>query len=62
MASQVAIKLLGSNGGGFFNANSAHPFENPTAFSNFIECLAMLIVPASLCITFGYFVEDRHEG
>ncbi len=62
VASQVAIKLLGSNGGGFFNANSAHPFENPTAFSNFIECLAMLIVPASLCITFGYFVEDRHEG
>ena len=45
--------MLGTNGGGFFNANSAHPFENPTALSNFLEMLALLVIPASLCYTFG---------
>ena len=61
-ASQVAIKLLGTNGGGFFNANSAHPFENPTAISNFIEMLAILLIPASLCYTFGSMILSRRKG
>src|SRR5499427_7166667 len=61
-ASQVAIKQLGTNGGGFFNANSAHPFENPTALSNFLEMLAMLLIPASLCYTFGVMVRDTRQG
>jgi len=61
-ASQVAIKMLGTNGGGFFNANSAHPFENPTPFSNFVETLAILIIPAALCLVFGNFVADRRQG
>ncbi|MDA8087206.1 MAG: potassium-transporting ATPase subunit KdpA [Nitrospiraceae bacterium] len=61
-ASQIAIKQLGTNGGGFFNVNSAHPFENPTAFSNFLECLAILLIPAALCITFGKMVGDRRQG
>src|SRR5262245_61921721 len=52
-ASQIAIKQLGTNGGGFFNVNSAHPFENPTALSNFIESLAILLIAAALCYTFG---------
>ncbi len=62
VASQEAIKLLGTNGGGFFNANSAHPFENPSALTNLIEILAMLIVPAGLCFTFGRMVKDRRQG
>ena len=61
-ASQIAIKQLGTNGGGFFNANSAHPFENPTPLSNFLEALAILLIPASLCYTFGCMVGDRRQG
>jgi K+-transporting ATPase ATPase A chain len=62
VASQEAIKMLGTNGGGFFNANSAHPYENPTGISNFLETLAMLIIPAALCFTFGQMVGDRRQG
>ena len=61
-ASQVAIKQLGTNGGGFFNANSAHPLENPTPLSNFLEVLAILLIAAALCYTFGYMVKDRRQG
>jgi K+-transporting ATPase ATPase A chain len=61
-ASQIAIKQLGTNGGGFFNVNSAHPFENPTPFSNFLEMLAILLIPAALCYTFGDMVGDRRQG
>lgn len=61
-ASQIAIKQLGTNGGGFFNANSAHPFENPTPLSNFFEMLAILLIPAALCFTFGDMVGDRKQG
>jgi potassium-transporting ATPase potassium-binding subunit len=61
-ASQVAIKQLGTNGGGFFNVNSAHPFENPTPFSNFLEVLAILLIPAALCYTFGKMVGDTRQG
>ncbi len=61
-ASQIAIKQLGTNGGGFFNVNSAHPFENPTPFSNFLEMLAILIIPAALCYTFGAMVGDTRQG
>jgi K+-transporting ATPase ATPase A chain len=61
-ASQIAIKQLGSNGGGFFNANSSHPFENPTPLSNFLEMLALLLIAAALCYTFGYMVKDRRQG
>jgi K+-transporting ATPase ATPase A chain len=61
-ASQIAIKQLGTNGGGFFNVNSAHPFENPTAFSNFLEVLAILLIPAALCVTFGNMVGDTRQG
>ena len=62
VASQVAIKQLGSNGGGFFNTNSAHPFENPTPFSNFLEMIAILLIPAALCYTFGIMIKDRRQG
>jgi len=62
VASQVAIKQLGTNGGGFFNANSAHPFENPTPLSNFLEMLAIILIPAALCYTFGYMVRDTRQG
>ena len=62
VASQEAIKQLGTNGGGFFNANSAHPFENPTPLSNFLEMLAILLIPAALCWTFGEMVGDRRQG
>ena len=62
VASQIAIKQLGTNGGGFFNANSAHPFENPTPLSNFLEMLALLLIPAAFCYTFGAMVKDRNEG
>ncbi|HEX3600226.1 MAG TPA: potassium-transporting ATPase subunit KdpA [Lacipirellulaceae bacterium] len=61
-ASQVAIKQLGTNGGGFFNVNSAHPFENPTPLSNFLELLAILLIPAALCYTFGVMVRDTRQG
>ncbi|HEX7377359.1 MAG TPA: potassium-transporting ATPase subunit KdpA [Pirellulales bacterium] len=61
-ASQIAIKQLGTNGGGFFNVNSAHPFENPTPLSNVIEMLAILIIPAGLCFTFGTMVKDARQG
>ena len=61
-ASQVAIKQLGTNGGGFFNANSAHPFENPTPLSNFLEMLLLLLIPAALCHTFGTMVGDCRQG
>ncbi len=62
VASQVAIKMLGTNGGGFFNANSAHPFENPNALSNLIHMLAIFAIPAALCLTFGKMVKDRRQG
>jgi potassium-transporting ATPase potassium-binding subunit len=62
VASQVAIKQLGTNGGGFFNANSAHPFENPTPFSNFFELLAILLIPAALTHTFGRMVGNVRQG
>ncbi|WP_374178976.1 potassium-transporting ATPase subunit KdpA [Leifsonia sp. WHRI 6310E] len=62
VASQEAIKLLGTNGGGFFNANSAHPFENPTAWTNLVEVLLMLIIPFSLPRTFGRMVGDKRQG
>lgn len=62
VASQEAIKQLGSNGGGFFNANSAHPFENPTPLSNFFEAIAILLIPASLCYMFGVMIQDRKQG
>jgi potassium-transporting ATPase potassium-binding subunit len=61
-ASQVAIKQLGTNGGGFFNVNSAHPFENPTPLSNFFEMLAILVISAALCYTFGVMVGDTRQG
>ena len=62
VASQVAIKQLGTNGGGFFNVNSAHPFENPTPFSNFLEMLSILLIPAALTYTFGKMVGDTRQG
>ena len=61
-ASQIAIKQLGTNGGGFFNANSSHPFENPTPFSNLLEMLSILLIPAALCYTFGKMVGDPRQG
>jgi K+-transporting ATPase ATPase A chain len=61
-ASQIAIKQLGTNGGGFFNVNSAHPLENPTPLSNFLEMLAILLIPAALCYTFGKMVGDTRQG
>ena len=62
VASQEAIKLLGNNGGGFFNANSAHPFENPTAWTGVVEVFLMLLIPFSLPRTFGTMVGDRRQG
>jgi K+-transporting ATPase KdpA subunit len=62
VASQVAIKHLGTNGGGFFNANSAHPLENPTPLSNLLQMVAILLIPAALCWTFGEIVGDRRQG
>ena len=61
-ASQIAIKQLGTNGGGFFNANSAHPFENPTPLSNFIEMESLVLIAAALCFTFGKMVGDTRQG
>jgi len=62
VASQEAIKMLGTNGGGFFNANSAHPYENPSAFSNLLQMLAIFLIPAALCLAFGIEVGDRRQG
>jgi K+-transporting ATPase ATPase A chain len=62
VASQEAIKMLGTNGGGFFNANSAHPFENPTALTNLVQMLAIFLIPAGLCFGFGRVVGDRRQG
>ena len=62
VASQVAIKQLGTNGGGYYNVNSAHPLENPTPLSNFIEDLAILLIAGALCFTFGRMVGSRKQG
>ena len=62
VASQLAIKMIGTNGGGFFNANSAHPYENPTALSNFLQLLTILALPAALCFVFGRWVGDLRQG
>src|SRR5450631_4422186 len=62
VASQIAIKQLGTNGGGYYNVNSAHPLENPTPLTDFLEVLAILLIPASLCYTFGRMVGDTRQG
>lgn len=62
VASQEAIKMLGTNGGGFFNANSAHPYENPTALTNFVQMIAIFLIPAALCFAFGRLVGDQRQG
>ena len=62
VASQEAIKMLGTNGGGFFNANSAHPYENPTALTNFVQMLSIFLIPGALCFAFGQMVGDRRQG
>jgi K+-transporting ATPase ATPase A chain len=62
VASQEAIKMLGTNGGGFFNANSAHPYENPTPLTNFVQMLSIFLIPAGLCIAFGLMVQDKRQG
>jgi len=62
VASQEAIKMLGTNGGGFFNANSAHPYENPTPLSNFLQMISIFLIPAALCLTFGRMVGDSRQG
>ncbi len=62
VASQVAIKQLGTNGGGYFNVNSAHPFENPTPLTNVLETLSIILIPAALCVSFGIWVGDRRQG
>ncbi|MDU7241568.1 potassium-transporting ATPase subunit KdpA [Clostridium sp.] len=61
-ASQIAIKQLGTNGGGFFGVNSAHPLENPTPFSNAVEMISILLIPAALCFTFGRNIKDKRQG
>lgn len=61
-ASQIAIKQLGTNGGGFFGVNSAHPLENPNSFTNMIECTALLLIPAGLCFTFGRNIRDKNKA
>jgi len=62
VASQLAIKMVGTNGGGFFNANSAHPYENPTPVTNFIQMLSIFLIPAALCFVFGRMVGDQRQG
>jgi K+-transporting ATPase ATPase A chain len=62
VASQLAIKMLGTNGGGFFNANSSHPYENPTPMSNLVQMLAIFLIPAALCFAFGRIVGDQRQG
>src|SRR6195952_752329 len=61
-ASQEAIKMLGTNGGGFFNANSAHPFENPTPLTNLLQMFLLFVIPAALTYTFGKMVRDTRQG
>jgi len=62
VASQEAIKMIGTNGGGFFNANSAHPYENPTPLTNFVQMIAMFLIPAALCFAFGRMLGDLRQG
>src|SRR5712692_1762487 len=62
VASQEAIKILGTNGGGFLNANSAHPYENPTPLTNFVQMISMFLIPAGLCFTFGRMISDSRQG
>jgi K+-transporting ATPase ATPase A chain len=62
LASQEAVKMIGANGGGFTNANLAHPYENPTPFSNFLQMLYIFIIPAGLTYTFGKMVRDTRQG
>ena len=62
VASQEAIKMLGTNGGGFFNANSSHPYENPTPLANFVQMLSIFLIPGALCLTFGRMVGDMRQG
>jgi K+-transporting ATPase ATPase A chain len=62
VASQEAIKMIGTNGGGFFNANSAHPFENPTPLTNFLQCVSIFLIPAALPFMFGNMIRDRRQG
>jgi K+-transporting ATPase ATPase A chain len=62
VASQEAIKMLGTNGGGFFNANSSHPYENPTPLTNFLQMISMFLIPAALCFVFGRVVGDSRQG
>ncbi len=62
VASQLAIKMIGTNGGGFFNANSAHPYENPTALTNFLQMLSIFVIPTALCFVFGRMVGDLRQG
>jgi potassium-transporting ATPase potassium-binding subunit len=62
VASQVAIEQIGTNGGGFFNVNAAHPFQNPTPLTNFFEMLFLLLIPAALCYTYGQMIGDTHQG
>ncbi len=62
VAAQIAIKQLGTNGGGFFTTNSSHPYENPTPLTNFLEMLSILLIPAALCYTFGVMVKDIRQG
>ncbi|MYM33928.1 potassium-transporting ATPase subunit KdpA [Duganella sp. FT94W] len=62
VASQEAIKMLGTNGGGFFNVNSAHPYENPNALTNFVQMLAIFLIPTALCFAFGHMVGDQRQG
>jgi len=62
VASQVAIKMLGTNGGGFFNANAAHPFENPTALSNFVQMISIFVIGAALTNVFGRAVGNQRQG
>src|SRR5262249_38730233 len=62
VASQEAIKMLGTNGGGYFNANSAHPWENPTPLSNFVQVLSIFAIPGALCVTLGDMVGSRRHG
>ena len=61
-ASQVAIKQLGTNGGGFYGVNSAHPLENPNAFTNMLEMISLLLIPVALCFTFGRNIKDKKQG
>src|SRR5207302_1483644 len=62
VASQEAIKMLGTNGGGFFNANSAHPFENPTPLTNFLQMVSIFVIPAGLTWTYGKMARDQKQG